>query len=256
MSYGLYISAEGAHAQNYRLETIANNIANVDTPGFKRELAMQQARYPKETELGIDEPGSGTMNDLSGGVITIGTLTEYRQGKSIASGNKEDMEIVGEGFFLVQQIDTGEYFLTRSGQFDMLSDGRLVTYSGPTQFAVCDDNQNPITINPNARWDVRDGDAAIMQDGEATRVGIVIPNDYHQMVKQGQNMFKSEAGFTQKEDTARLVKSGHYEGSAVNPAAEMVELIATSRIIETNVKMMQHQDEMTQSLISQVLRIS
>ena len=256
MSFGLYISAEGAHAQNYRLETIANNIANVDTPGFKRELAMQQARYTKETELGIDQEGSGTMNDLSGGVITIGTLTEFRQGKSIASGNKEDMEIVGEGFFLVQQMQTGEYFLTRSGQFDMLDDGRLVTYSGPTEFAVCDENENPITINPNEHWDIQDGNAAIVQGGEETRVGIVLPNDYYQMVKQGQNMFRSEAGYTPKEDTARLVKSGHYEGSAVDPAAEMVELIATSRIIETNVKMMQHQDEMTQSLISQVLRVS
>ena len=256
MSFGLYISAEGAHAQNYRLETIANNIANVDTPGFKRELAMQQARYTKETELGIDREGSGTMNDLSGGVITIGTLTEFRQGKSIASGNKEDMEIVGEGFFLTQQMQTGEYFLTRSGQFDMLSDGRLVAYSGPTEFAVCDSEGNPITINPNEHWQIRDGDAAIVQGGEAIRVGIVIPNDYQQMVKQGQNMFRSEAGYTPKEDTARLVKSGHYEGSAVDPAAEMVELIATSRIIETNVKMMQHQDEMTQSLISQVLRVS
>ena len=256
MSFGLYISAEGAHAQNYRLETIANNIANVDTPGFKRELAIQQARFTKDIELGLDEPHSGTMNDLSGGVLTIGTLTDFKQGKSIASGNKEDMEIVGEGFFLVQQMQTGEYFLTRSGQFDMLDDGRLVTYSGPTEFAVCDDTMSPIEINPMEDWSIQDGNASIMQNGEATRVGIVIPNDYRQMVKQGKNMFSSEAGFTPKEDTARLVKSGHYEGSAVDPAAEMVELIATSRVIETNVKMMQHQDEMSQSLISQVLRVS
>ena len=184
MSFGLYISAEGAHAQNYRLETIANNIANVETPGFKRELAMQQARYTKETELGLDQEGSGTMNDLSGGVLTIGTLTEFRQGKSIASGVKEDMEIVGEGFFLVQQMQTGEYFLTRSGKFDLLSDGRLVTYSGPTQFAVCDENQNPIVINPFEDWQVRDGDATFVQGGEEFRVGIVIPNDYYKMVKQ------------------------------------------------------------------------
>ncbi|MDR1492657.1 MAG: flagellar hook basal-body protein [Planctomycetaceae bacterium] len=254
MSFGLYISAEGAHAQNYRLETIANNIANVNTPGFKRELAMQQARFTKRTELGQDVEYSGTMNDVSGGVRTIGTLTEFKQGKSIASGNKEDMEIVGEGYFVVQNIQTGEQLLTRAGQFDVLSDGQLVAYSGPTQYAVCDTDLTPIVLNPNERWDVRDGDAAIIQGGDAIQVALVLPNDKFQMVKQGQNMFKCDAGFTPKEDRARSIKSGHYEGSAVDPAAEMVELIAASRLIETNVKMIQQQDQMTEGLIGRVLR--
>ncbi len=69
MPYGLYISAEGALAQSQRMEVIANNLANLDTPGFKRELAVFQARYAEAIEQGRDYPGSGSINDVGGGVM-------------------------------------------------------------------------------------------------------------------------------------------------------------------------------------------
>jgi len=254
MSYGLYVSAEGAHAQNYRLETIANNIANVDTPGFKRELAVQQARHSQRIDYGQDWPYSGSMNDIGGGVLTQGTLTAFRtQGKSMV-GEKTDMEIVGDGFFLVQNIQTGEHFLTRAGDFQVLADGRLVAQGTPNEFAICDINQQPITLNPTSRWESCDG-GEIIQDGVHTMLAVVEPNDYTKMVKQGKNMFKSEDGFTPIDMNKRRVKPGFLEGSAVDPAAEMVELIATSRLIETNLKMVQQQDDMTGGLISKVLRV-
>jgi flagellar basal-body rod protein FlgF len=217
---------------------------------------MQQARFTEQTYNGQDMPYSGTMNDLTGGVYTVGTLTEFKQGKSMATGNKTDMEIVGEGFFVMQNMQTGENMLTRAGNFELLNDGRLVAYSGPTQFAVCNADMNPIVINPNERWDVRDDAAIVQAGGDVIPIAIVKPNDYFKMVKQGQNMFKSEEGFTPIEDTVRRIKPGHLEGSSVNPAAEMVELIETSRLIETNVKMINHQDEMTAGLISKVLRVA
>ncbi|MDR1957661.1 MAG: flagellar hook-basal body complex protein [Planctomycetaceae bacterium] len=258
MSYGLYLSAEGAHAQNYRLETIANNIANVDTPGFKRELAVQQARHTQRIEYGHDAPDSGSMNDVSGGVLTIGTLTEIqKQGTSMVTGEKTDMEIVGEGFFLVQHMQTGEQFLTRAGHFQKLPDGRLVTHSGSTEFAVCDMNGQPIVMTPGENWDWDSNDAGeIVEAGVHTPVALVVPQNYAKMVKQGKNMFKSEEGFTPVDTGNRKIKPRHLEGSAVDPAAEMVELIAASRLIETNLKMVQQQDDMTNGLISKVLRVS
>lgn len=256
MSYGLYISAEGAHAQNYRLETIANNIANVDTPGFKRELAMQQARHTQRILYGHDQTDSGSMNDISGGVLTAGTLTEIqKQGKSMATGEKTDFEIVGEGFFLAQHMETGEQFLTRAGHFQVLPDGQFVTHSGSTAFAICDVNGQPITIDPTAHWEASDY-GEILQADARVMLAVVVPNDYTTMVKQGKNMFKSEDGFTPLEMNKRKLKPGHLEGSAVDPAAEMVELIAASRMIETNLKMVQQQDDMSNGLINRLLRVS
>ncbi len=60
--------------------TLSNNMANVTTPGFKRDLAMFQARYSEADSLGLDTPGSHTLNDLGGGVMIRGTKTDYRRG--------------------------------------------------------------------------------------------------------------------------------------------------------------------------------
>jgi flagellar basal-body rod protein FlgF/flagellar basal-body rod protein FlgG len=68
MPYGLYLSADGAHSQAKRLEVVANNLANVDTVGFKRELAIFQAREAEATRRGEDYFGSGSVNDVGGGV--------------------------------------------------------------------------------------------------------------------------------------------------------------------------------------------
>ena len=80
MPYGMYISAEGAKAQATRLETIANNLANVDTPGFKRDVTTFQARFAEAIDQGLDYPGSGSINDLGGGVAVASVLTDHSPG--------------------------------------------------------------------------------------------------------------------------------------------------------------------------------
>ena len=113
MSYGLYISAEGAHAQSRRVETLANNLANADTVGFKRDLAVLQARYSEETQRGLDYPGSQSVNDLGGGVKVAGTQTDFSAGAFKRTNVPSDMAIPGDGFFMVRRPD-GDY-LTRAG---------------------------------------------------------------------------------------------------------------------------------------------
>ena len=68
MPYGMYISAEGAAAQSQRLEVIANNLANVDTAGFKQDVATFQARFAEAIQLGQAQAGDGSLNDIGGGV--------------------------------------------------------------------------------------------------------------------------------------------------------------------------------------------
>ncbi|MGL6194608.1 MAG: flagellar hook-basal body protein [Thermoguttaceae bacterium] len=261
MSYGYYVSAEGAISQEFKLRTIANNIANVDTPGFKRELALQEARYTERIDLGDDYPGSGTINDVSGGVITVGTATEFSTGKIESTGDKTDVAINGEGFFVVRDSVNGEILLTRAGNFGVTSDGRLVMQSGRGRFEVCDDAMQPIVIpNPtDPRWQIND-DGSI-QDGEGIFANIALarPNSadtgYRQMLKLGENTWRSLDGQTMIPANERNMKSMHLEKSAVNPSTEMIEMIVTSRAIETNIKMMQSQSDLTAGLISKVLSV-
>ena len=114
MSYGLYLSADGAYAQTRRLEVVANNVANADTVGFKRELAVFQARYAEQTARGYDSPGSGSINDMGGGVMVAQTKTDFSAGPTKRTNGPTDLAIDGEGFLMVKKGD--QQYLTRRGQ--------------------------------------------------------------------------------------------------------------------------------------------
>ena len=80
MPYGLYISADGAQAQMQRLEVIANNLANGETVGFKRDLGIIQSRYAEAIQQGLSSPGGGSIDDLGGGVRFQETKTDFSTG--------------------------------------------------------------------------------------------------------------------------------------------------------------------------------
>ena len=259
MSYGLYISSEGAMSQEYRMQAIANNIANVDTPGFKREVALQMARHTERIDQGYDYPGSGTINDISGGVITVGTKTEFMLGKVESTTNKTDLAIADDGraFFVVQDPRNGEQLLTRAGNFELLSDGQLVLQSGKGRHAVLDEDMQPIYIDVNdPTWHISDDGAVVQAGGIRTNIALVHSNNYNDMLKLGENVYRALDGFTPVPEMDRKVKAFTLERSSVNPASEMIEMIVTSRAIETNTKMMQNQDEMTAGLLNKVLSLS
>ncbi len=148
MPYGLYMSAEGAHAQATRLEVIAHNLANVDTTGFKRELAIFQSRYAEEIENGAADPASGTINDLGGGIRVLETRTDFAPGPLKHTGVATDAALRNEGFFVVSRDN--ELFLTRAGSFHVTAQGELVTQYGGRQYAVVDDSYAPIVLDQQA----------------------------------------------------------------------------------------------------------
>ena len=99
MSYGLYISAEGAQVQAQRLEVIANNMANVETPGFKRDIPTFQARFAEAIQRGTSYPGSGGIDDGGGGVKMIGVETDFTTTTLRNTDIPTDFAINGDGFF-------------------------------------------------------------------------------------------------------------------------------------------------------------
>src|SRR5258708_35789779 len=170
MPYGRYISAEGTYAQTKRLESLANNMANVDTTGFKRDLAIFQARYSEEVERGYGSFGSRTVNDLAGGVVVRETKTDFSAGAMKRTGVATDMAVGGDGFFMVRRPD-GD-FLTRAGNFMMTSAGRLVTQDN---YPVLSDSGTPIEIDPEAGdWQLTSS-GGIVQEGNQQNLALVQP---------------------------------------------------------------------------------
>jgi flagellar basal-body rod protein FlgF/flagellar basal-body rod protein FlgG len=247
MPYGLYLSAAGADVQSRRIEILANNLANVDTTGFKRDLAVVQARYSETIEQGEDEAGSGTINDISGGVFLQETQTDHGPGPLKKTDIDTHMAIEGEGFFVIGQGQ--ERLLTRAGDFSRSAAGQLVTHDG---HPVLNDEGEPISLDPTVPFRVR-RDGVIEQAGAQFVMALVKPVSLGDLVKVGQTRFRPLADPIPVPPEQRSVRTGFLEASGVRPTQEMMELIEASRMFEANVRMIQTQDESLDALISRVL---
>jgi flagellar basal-body rod protein FlgF len=249
MPYGLYISAEGAQAQSRRMEVVANNLANVNTAGFKRQLAGFQARYTEAAERGLDIPGNGTLADLGGGVLFKSAQTDFSEGRLIHSRMPTDLAINGEGFFAVQKGN--RMMLTRAGNFSVNPDGVLVTQQG---YPVLSDNYTPITIDPEAGPWTLQADGSLAQDGTIQNLAMVKPRSLGDLAHAAENLFLPLGPLQPIAPEMRTVQNEFYEGSTVEPTTEMIEMIETSRAFEANVNMIRNQDQMIGNLVTRVLK--
>jgi len=249
MPYGLYVSAEGARAQSQRVEVIANNLANVDTAGFKRELAVFQARYAEAIEQGLDYPGSGSVNDVGGGVMLRLTQTDFSPGPMKRTGGSTDLAIRGKGFFVVKKGE--QQYLTRAGNFQLTAEGNLVTQQG---YAVLSDGGASVTVEPgNGPFEITPN-GAVRQGGSTQVLAMVQPASTGDLVKVSESLFKSLAETQPVAEGDRDVGWGYLEASSVKPTSEMVQLIEATRAVEANVNMMQTQDQMLSQLVTRVMR--
>jgi flagellar basal body rod protein FlgG len=233
-----------------RLEVIANNLANVDTVGFKRELAVCQSRYAEAIQQGLQMPGSGAVEDIGGGVTVRQTKTDYSAGPLKRTEIPTDLALDGDGFFVARKAD--ETLLTRAGNFRMTPSGELVTQQG---YPVLSDTGTPIVANPeNGSWTVDPFGTLRQRDGASQNLGVVRPVSYSDLVKVGENLFRSLAATEPVPPGQRRVAPGYLELSAVRPTTEMTDLIEASRLLEANVNMMKAQDQMLSGLVNRVLR--
>lgn len=250
MSYGMYISAEGAKAQSRRLEVISNNMANVDTAGFKPDLAIFQSRYSEAIQTGDAFPGSKGLTDLGGGVKTIETLTDYSPGKLTRTGNNGDVAILGEGYFAVEPDEGNEPLLTRAGAFRVDAQSRLVM--ADTGRPLLSAGGGPIELDPTQAYSIS-SDGFVEQAGEQIPLALVQPADDNDLQKIGANLFRPRAEVFPVPTANREVAQGFLEMSATNSTEQMMAMIETNRAFEANTQMIRHQDTATGSLISRIL---
>ncbi len=249
MPYGMYISAEGAQVQSKRLEFISNNLANLETPGFKRDVPTFQARFAEAIQQGYDSPGSGTQNDLGGGVKLMEVDTDFSHTTLRSTGTPTDFAINGEGFFQLRQPD-GEVLLSRAGNFLLDAQGRLVSQYG--NMPVLDNSGSEIQLDPHQPFEIQPG-GILKQLDQSFTIGLQQVASLGDLVKVGSNLFRPLGPTNPLPEEQRDLMQGYLEQSGVNSTREMMAMIETTRAFEANTKLIQHQDSMFSTLISRVL---
>lgn len=249
MSYGQYISAAGAQAQNHRLQVISHNLANVETAGYKPQQAVMQARFAELIERGDAIPGTGDVNDVGGGVTIQPTVTQYEEGILRNTGNKTDLAIKDTSSFFVIEKD-GKQVLTRAGDFLFDNSGRMINQRGDR---VLDIDGRPITIDPTLPHSILDG-GRVQQGADVFTLMIARPKELGDLKHLGGNLFEAPEDVDLVRGNNRPVVSGFLEQSGVQPTAAMMELIEASRAYEANARMIQNHDSVVGSLISRVLQ--
>lgn len=259
MIRALWTAASGMQAQQTGIDVIANNIANVNTSGFKKSRTdFQDLIYQNFKATGA--PSTSTTDIPSGIQIGLGTKVAavtkmFSAGNIVQTGNELDIAIEGQGLFQVLMPD-GSNAYTRAGSFKQDSEGRLVTADGypMTPEIVIPNNATQITIG-------NDGTVSVMQSGQTspTNVGTIqlarFPNPTG-LTSIGKNLYmESDASGTVTTGTAGqdgigTTAQGFLEMSNVSVMEEMVAMIVGQRAYETNSKAIQTSDEMLQQAIN------
>jgi len=245
----MYMSAEGAQVQSRRLEVIANNLANVNTVGFKPDVTGFQARLAEEMLQGGAMPGDRSPSDIGGGVDVLDTTTNFSAGRLQETGNQLDLAIIGNGFFQVR-TPTGEQMLTRAGNFSLDSQNRVVNQSG---LPVLDSGGSEITLAPGLPWDVSQA-GEIRQQGTNFPLALVEPSSLGELNKVGNNLFAARESVSPVPPAQREVRQGFLELSGTNSTRQMMTMIETTRAFEANMRIIQNHDGMTGTLIGRVLQ--
>jgi flagellar basal body rod protein FlgG len=250
MLYGLYLSATGVMTSSYKQDVVANNLANSESVGFKRDIASFRERLTEAAARGQPRLSHPMLENLGGGILAAPTLIDTRQGELEPTGNAMDVAIEGDGYFAVK--DGGESRLTRNGQFAVDSRGRLVLSNDQGQ-AVLDPKGKPIMLLPSVPAVIA-ADGTITQHGVVTgRIGVFDVRDRSQLVKRGGTLL-AHTGQPLVPATGQL-RSEFVERANVDPALELAELMNTQRQLEANANMIRYQDQTLGRLVNEVGKI-
>lgn len=220
MQSGIYVGVSSQMALERRLTTIADNIANMNTAGFRA------------TEVKFDEVLSKTGNDINAKIAFVSQGNDYlstRAGEVQQTGNPLDFAVKGDAWF---SIDTpAGQVLTRDGRFSMTQNGDLVSTQG---YPVLDAGGAPIQLNANGGTPTVGADGRITQDGRVvSSIGVFtadLTKGFLRYENSGVIATDTPQSVTDSSDVG--VMQGFVEGSNVNAVAEMTQLIQVNRAFE------------------------
>jgi len=242
MIRGLYSAASGALATAQAQETITNNLANIATTGFKRDIPLYGS-FSRILQRKI--------NQSEEGVKIRDVFIDFSQGRLVHTGNVFDLALEGEGFFVISTPEGISY--TRAGNFTLDKQGKLVTLNG---FPVMGEN-SPIVIPGGGRQEVEfTPEGEVIVNGEIiNHIRIDLFPDTRFLCKVGGSLFRPYRGARASEARKTYVRQGYLELSNVEPLKEMINLISNFRVYEINQRILQLQDSTLDKACNQIGRI-
>jgi flagellar basal-body rod protein FlgG len=261
MNPALWAAKTGLDAQQTRMTVVSNNLANVNTSGFKKDRAV----FEDLLYQNVRQVGAATSQDtdapsglaLGTGVRVVATEKLYTQGNLVQTGNPLDLAVQGRGFFQVLMPD-GTLGYTRDGSFQVNAEGELVTSSGyrlQPGISIPDAAQS-VSIGTDGTVSVQvAGQAAPTQVGSLQLVDFVNPAG---LQARGQNLLLESASSgpaqtgTPGLDGLGSIAQGTLESSNVNVVEELVNMIETQRAYEMNSKAIQTTDQMLEYVNNQL----
>ena len=254
----LTIAATGMSAQSTNVEVISNNIANINTTGFKRARAeFTDLLYEAQRLQGVSNRGNqGTVPEgaqLGLGVKTAAIRNLHIQGALAQTGNQFDLALSGRGFFQITDAN-GDTSYTRAGAFNTNANGQLVTLDGNlvTPNILVPQNTTAVTVSQSGIVSATvAGTTAPVQLGQLTLANFA--NDAG-LQPLGSNLYKETAASgtpvvgVPGDPGFATVSQGYLESSNVDPVKEIAELIQAQRAYEMNSKVIQAADQMGETL--------
>ena len=257
----LAIAATGMNAQQTNLEVIANNIANINTTGFKRARAeFSDLLYQTERAQGVPNRANQAIVP-EGAIIGLGVKTAavrnlHLQGGLTSTGNSFDLALIGRGWFQIEAAD-GSTLYTRAGAFNTNAEGQLVTLDGYTVVPgiTVPEEATEVTVS-------RSGQVYATVGNEQQELGqITLAKFINEagLEPLGENLFRETAASgpanvgAPDEEGFAYIQQNYLESSNVDPVKEITDLISAQRAYEMNSKIIQAADEMA-AIVSKNLR--
>jgi len=248
---GIYIAASGMLAESLRADVTANNLANANTAGFKKDFAVMKdyaSRPIRRINDGVKEPEIGTMG---AGVQLDAVATTHTAGTMRTTDNSFDFALEGKGFFAVQTPAGVRY--TRNGTFTRSAAGELVNQDGNRVLG----QNGPINLQTSGQA----GKVTASEDGrifldqvENNTFQLFGFEDENKLQKEGANLFRPPDGVEAQAATPK-VHQGALELSNVNVISEMLNMITGFRAYETNSKVVQAHDAMLDKAVNEVAKV-
>lgn len=254
MSYGLNISASGLLTSIYAQEVWANNLANMDTPGFKPDIPMAMPRSAVVQEDGVGHlPSNRLLERLGGGALMNRNAVDFSQGSIRTTGGALDLALTGPGFFVLRDA-AGQTRLTRDGRLAQQPDGTLVTAAGGVP--VLDVNDRPVRIGPGSVTISPDG--AVQQQGKViARLRVVDVADPGRLRKLDKSQYAADRAVMASARPANAsITQSAIEESAADEVNALIRMTSAARDVEGNISMIQAHDRLMDRAINGLGRVA
>jgi len=267
---GLYTATSAMIAQQRHQEALSNNLANVNTPGYKADQATLRS-FPEmlirqlgqkniPTTEGLKLPVNNLVGSLNTGVYVQETVPYFEQGTLKETELLTDLALIngvmpdeaGSVFFTVQN-ENGDIRYSRNGNFTVDGEGYLVTHNG---YYVLDAANN--RINTDGLEFIVTPEGNVQRDGNEIPLGVMYIENTNDLIKEGHDLFNGENAQAVNPDAAGAsfsIKQGFLEGSNVDSAQTMSQMMQAYRAFEMNQRVLKAYDESLGKAVNEVGRL-